>query len=77
MLFHAATSIILLLNEIGRYISGHDEKAISCGAAEHLATQMRECIARPLFVSHFHELNYLADVYRNAKVFHLHVIAVR
>lgn len=73
ILSHATSSSIVLLDEIGRGTSSRDGIAIAWSVAEYLANGMKEGCARTLFVTHYHELNYLADVYKNVKAFHLHM----
>lgn len=70
ILSHATKSSLVLLDEIGRGTSTADGISIAWSVAEHLS-QRGKTSPRTMFVTHFHELNHLADLYANVKSFHV------
>lgn len=70
ILSHATSSSLVLLDEIGRGTSTADGISIAWSVAEHLS-QRGKTAPRTMFVTHFHELNHLADLYDNVKSFHV------
>lgn len=70
ILSHASESSLVLLDEIGRGTSTADGISIAWSVAEHLS-QRGGTAPRTMFVTHFHELNHLADFYENVESFHV------
>jgi DNA mismatch repair protein MutS len=63
---------LVILDEIGRGTSTYDGISIAWAIADYLHNQ-KDCRARTLFATHYHELNEMAAAYPRIKNFHVAV----
>lgn len=72
ILRNATENSLIILDEIGRGTSTYDGISIAWATAEYLATN-KDCLAKTLFATHYHELQQLAKEYPNIKNFQMAV----
>jgi DNA mismatch repair protein MutS len=72
ILNNATARSLVLLDEVGRGTSTFDGLSIAWAVVEHLHEE-RECAARTLFATHYHELTALADRLDRVKSFRVQV----